>query len=201
MKKALLIVLFVVGIVLAMKNFASEPSGLRPREEQSLILGFCPTMEPYAQEISAQNERVSLHVFPNSSFALAFLREGKIDGALIGRKARAQEISSGIKERRIANGWTLLAPATRDIAYQDLKKEVVHTYLDEREVQGFLPPETHIIFYEIKEMVFGLDDQQIILADWQDVGSEYGLLIPTENGRKVPRFRAPVLYAQDPFIF
>ena len=170
-------------------------------DKEELILGFCPAMEIFAVEIAGNNPGVKIQMFPNSAVVLENLRSGKIDGGITGRKAKEGEISLLIKERIIKGGWTLTAPFTREIDCSELKKKVVHTYLDSGKVDEFLPEQIAVVFHETKEDAFRNGVGGIILADWEDVPGDYELLIPSKDGRKVPRFRAPFLYAENPEIF
>ncbi len=189
---AFIFLILIVPFEALSRNFSKKDAG-----GKKWVLGFCPTMEPYAIEIAQKIPDVEIKTFPSAFSVLSSLRSGGIDVGLIGRKARQAERLPEFKEKRIKDGWTLIAATPSFIDYKDLSKEAVHTYFKKDRVKAFLSPETKIIYYETKEAAFRGGFGGVILADWSDVPNDFALLIPVEDGKKVPRFRAPFLYSNN----
>ncbi len=191
-----IIFLVVVSSVFVLTGAFSWFLSKEKENKQQIVLGFCPTMEVYANEILKNNPNIDIRMFANSSIVLDHLKQGKIDAGLIGRKARKNEISLSVQEKRIKQGWTLLSSYGRLIQNEELLNEIIYTYLHKEIVDVLLPGHKKIVFCSTKEEAFRLGSKGVVLVDWQDVPDDYQMLIPIEKGKKVSRFRSPVIYAK-----
>lgn len=149
------------------------------------------TFETYAFDLATSND-LELRKFNNSSEVLANLKAGIINYALIGRKAYTFEITDDIREVPLQNlGYTLVGPEKRIVEYSQLKDIVVHTYLDEKIVQEYLPFETEVIYYETINEILHRD---VKLISWEDFKDDFNLIVPVIKDVKVTKFRTPILY-------
>jgi hypothetical protein len=161
-------------------------------EKQYFVLGYCETFERFAFEIRDNNEGIVLQKFPSSFDVLANLKNDKIDYGLIGRRAYSFEIDEDIKETPLQEfGFTLVSNEKGFIDYRDLKNLEIHTYLSEDIVKEFFDFQN--ITYQNK-LSANLETPRLI--SWEDWNDSFELFIPIENGKKVEKFRTPMLYSR-----
>jgi hypothetical protein len=161
----------------------------------TMRLGFCPTMAPYAARFDTAIEEIDLVPLGSAGQAMSLLRTGAIDIALIGREAYKRELSGNVGRRRLMGGYTLVYPQKVAIAKEQLAEIPVKTYLPAEVVQQLLPTLENVIFFPTFEECASADAEIPMLIDWKDFRDEHEMLIPVEaNGAKVPAFRAPVVF-------
>ncbi|RLA80710.1 MAG: hypothetical protein DRG33_01930 [Deltaproteobacteria bacterium] len=166
----------------------------RKGDEKRIRLGFCPTMEKYAQQIGILDENIGLFLFGSAAGALKALNYDDIDIVFIGRIAKKNEIRANTKEIRLGEGCTLISDQKRLIDYQNLANMNIHTALYEKEAKNIISDNANIIYYKTLQEAIDNGIHEAVLINWNDYKDEYELLIPTENGGKVELFRTPVLY-------
>ncbi len=191
---------FFIGLFLSFLIFTFyfnfETTGkflLNTKENETLRLGYCPTMEKYANSIDSQNKNVDLLKFGDASTVMSKLNSKQIDVALIGRKAREDELGSN-HERLLKPGFTLVSPSKYFIGYSELRNLEIITYEHKGITEIF--PELNLEFIQDKADVF--QGSNIVLISWEDYEDFMGLVIPlNEDGTKVEKFRAPIIYSGD----
>ncbi len=160
-------------------------------------IAFCPTMTPFADNISKSVKEVKMIEMGSAAQVLGALRGGTVDGILIGRYAKAQELSAGTEREIFRGGYTLVYKVKSGISEEQLKGLTIKTYLDKDRLSDFIP-----LFGSV-EYLGSLDEcitdglEAPVLIDWKDYRDDFELLIPLNAGGKVPLFRAPVLYYKD----
>ncbi len=161
-------------------------------------LGFCPTMADHAIHLKQKEKSIDLYPFGSAAEALYYLREGHVDGVVIGRFAKKSELSPSIKKQCIEKeGYTLVSFRKGFIENANLQDLPVRTYLPEELVRNKYPELRHITFYTSFEEAFGgLRPSEAALIDWHDYQDELELLIPVENGEKVKKYRLAILFFQ-----
>ena len=162
---------------------------------KSLKLGYCPTMQTKAENLARQNENTELIRFGSADEALYGLKNNFIDIAIIGRKAKADEIENMSEKRLEANVYTLINSEKRIIDHREIGAFEIKTCIDEniaREKFSELDP----VFDDCQ-----FADGGIWLISWDDFTDEMELLIPVdENRNKVAKYRTPFLYGDKLFI-
>ncbi len=153
-------------------------------------VGYCPTMEPYAREIAAE-EDMELLLYGSAAAVLHALRQGQITVGVIGRIAAASEYPE--KGQRLAQGYTLIGPSHSLISYETVKSLPISTALAEDVVAKRFPELEHVAFHE--STAEALKTGSAVLIDWDEWQDGYQLLVPVHpDGRKVSKFRTPVVY-------
>ncbi len=194
--KIFLIALFVLFLVLALYPESVRMSGnivLDTKENETVIIGYCPTMSGYANLIASQNKNVDILEFGSASIVMSKLNSKEVDIALIGRKARIDELGSN-HERVLKPGFTLVSPSRYFIGYSVLKDSEIITYTD-KEIAEFFP-ELNLKFVQNKVDAF--KDSNIVLIPWDDYEDSMELVIPlSEDRTKVEKFRTPIIYSSN----
>jgi len=162
----------------------------------SFKLGFCPTMASIADKLKHKNDFVELFPFGSAAEALHYLKMGFVDGTIIGRFAKKTEITSVVKKKCLQQkGYTLIARHKGFIDYANLSGLTVYTYLPKKIVEAFIPEVKDVLYLaSIDETVEHLNFSDTALIDWHDFRDEYELMIPIRQGKKVKKFRLPVIY-------
>ena len=158
-------------------------------------IAFCPTMQPFAEKL-AQIEGINMVPLQSAGQSLAMLKSGRVQGALIGRYAKRQEIDSETQREILKGGCTLVYRVKTAIREDDLKNIAVNTYLDEGEIQPFQALIGEIHHFDSLEACLNDQLQTPVLINWQEYRDDFELLIPMNAHGKTPLFRAPVLYAK-----
>ncbi len=161
---------------------------------EDIRLGFCPTMEKYAQQIKEAKPGIELIRFGSASGALNALGNGRVDMALIGRVAKSSEIRADTQHMRLSSGYTLVSKERAYVEFRELGKMNIHTALSEDEAEGIIPHGTRIIYYKSLREAFENGSGEAVLISWDDYRDEYGLVVVMENGKKAESFRSPVIY-------
>jgi hypothetical protein len=159
----------------------------------SRTIGYCPTMERYANDLAASNFGMEPIRFESAGAVLSALKANEIDFALVGRKATVPEISAGIDELRLSEGGvTLIAPRKRIISEHEL---------GDVEIRTCLPAEDVIEYSNLKLVVVDSCDWrngEVWLISWDHYADDMNLLIPVDRfGNKIDLFRSPFLYGKD----
>ena len=136
-KKIFFLCLLSFSLLLLVPGKSNMLTGHSIQQDERLKLGYCPTMNDDAELIKAMNPEVELIEYRSASEVLAHLNSKDIDLALIGRKAKTDELNNCF-ERMLKSGYTLIAPSKQFIYYNDLiKLKESATWRDEeaREVE------------------------------------------------------------------
>lgn len=157
-------------------------------------LGYCPTMEAYAERIQSEHPLVEAIPLGSSTEALTLLRENKITATLIGRVAKQNEIEDDTGNIWLSEGHTLITRSKRFVEYQALSNSTIHTALPEETVRPLLPAHTRVIYHNTAEeaVLAGIDEA--VLINWRDHDDRFNLLVPLSDGRKIEAFRVPIVY-------
>ncbi|MFW6286076.1 MAG: hypothetical protein ACOC16_03045 [Nanoarchaeota archaeon] len=203
MKKRLISVLFVfvflmlfLVIIYNLNINNNKNNEINEKTNETFILGFCPTMEEYAQEISLKNDNVEIKKYLSTIDVLNDLNKNKIDIALVGRVAKQNELKAEYNELKLRNGFTLVT-SRKNMVYHDKLSEIkIHTYINKQKVDDFLGENYDVVFYDNIKQLNSVNYQEVFLIDWKDYNDNYELLIPVdENNKKIEKFRVPVLYS------
>ena len=189
MKKTLLLLLAVMFLCGCQTVHSLES------DIQSIRIGYCPTMQSYAENLIRQNVNTELISFRSADEVLRGMKNNLIDIALIGRKAKSEEIG-GVAEKRIESpAYTLIAPEKQMIDYRGLGNFEIKTCLDENAtLEKF--PELNPVFGDCR-----FADGGIWLISWDEFTDEMDLLIPVdENGNKIAKYRTPFLYGEEALL-
>ncbi len=171
----------------------SDPAGEETAFEGiSAKLGYCPTMEGRARLLESAWGLEAVG-FETASQTLGALAAGEIDIALIGRMATDGETGAEVGHLRLEDGYTLISDQKRLVDYASLAGMTIHTSLPEDVARGLMP-DANLIFYGSFQDAVSSGIHEAVLIDWDDYNGEYGLLIPMLGGKKVEKFRVPVLY-------
>ncbi|HDP73988.1 MAG TPA: hypothetical protein ENN46_03485 [Candidatus Woesearchaeota archaeon] len=187
----LLLLLFLAFSVTTRNPDVDEPEEDKAKE---ITIGYCPTMNQYLNSFFYGMQNVKFTEYPSAASAIQQLRAGQVDAVLIGRVSRQSEIREGIKELRLGKGFTLISDSTKTILASELSKARVHTAVPE-EIARTVLPENDFLFYESNEKARESGISEAVLISWDDFRDEDHLLIPVySDGRKIEKFRSPVLY-------
>jgi hypothetical protein len=168
---------------------------LNATEQNLIMLGYCPTMQPIAEKIAKDNTNVILVVQPSSAQALQALKNAELDIALIGRIAKQSEIQS-VNERMLGQGYTLVTDTKKFIQENELTNIKVHTAIEENIAKQILP-DSEFFFYSTTQEAINQGLHQAVLIDWIDYEDEFELLVIMKGMQKHEDFRIPVLYSKD----
>ncbi|MFP4523832.1 MAG: hypothetical protein ACLFO2_00755 [Candidatus Woesearchaeota archaeon] len=186
---------FLVGVAVLLLVAGCDDEVGAP--EEPVTLGYCPTMSGLAERVASENPVVSLRPFDFTAQALQGLNDGLVDAVLVGRPAREGELDDAF-EKRLGTGLTLVGRQKRLISVAELGRSRIHTAADEGLARDYLPPTAEVVFHDSVESALreGLDE--MVLVDWDEYSDGLRLVIPVDAaGRKVERFRLPVLYSYD----
>ncbi len=200
----LICIFIVLGLLVIQQHYGidnesekddGEIEGLE-KDKGPLKLGYCETFSKYAEELADKNN-LDLKLYNSSSFVLSALSKGKIDYAVIGRKAREYELHEGVIEKPLRDdlGYTLVSDYRDFIKYFELPNIEIHTALDQEEVEEFLSFGDNIVYHE--ELKDAVQEGDVVLIHWNDWNDDYKLFIPIDKTGKVEKFRTPILYKQD----
>jgi hypothetical protein len=164
--------------------------------EPTVRIGYCTTMEPHAQRVRSRVPRVTLVRFASAAAALQGMAASQSEVTLVGRLARSSEKPVAIVEVRLGEGHTLIRRVGGFIEYASLQHVAVHTAANAEVAAALLPSGTSIHNHPSLDAAIreGLDSA--VLINWNDIRDEHQLLIPTQNGAKVPAYRLPTMYHQ-----
>ncbi len=151
-------------------------------------------MEVFTNDLS-DIDGLEIILVPSAGQALFLLKSGMLDGVIIGRRAKRQELGDETRFLGIKGGYTLVYRQKTGIPVEALKDIEVLTYIDDEKI-------SHISgFFRAVRQLNSLDEclkyglEIPVIIDWDDYRDDFELLIPVnERGEKVPEFRAPVLY-------
>ena len=192
-KATCLIILFFLS--------ACNPTSMQKEAPTQLptLLGYCPTMEPIVTDLHNNHPNLMIVRYESASSALQALSAGSIDGVIVGRVARKNELSEGIILVRINDGFTLIAQQQAMIPFEDLANINVLTMAAEVEAEKLFPHGTNIkYFQDFNQMLTDLDQTSAILLHWSEVPEEYQLLIPIDGqGNKITQFRSGHFYYRE----
>lgn len=163
--------------------------------DKQIKIGFCPTMQNYAEKISSSNENIEPVLFTSAAEALNSLEAGFIDAAIIGRIAKDHEIGLDTRELRIREGHTLISNQKQIIHYSELEKVNIHTAIPKEITVDIFPNQANIYYYSTTHEAIEKGINEAVLINWDDYMNEFELFIPVyDDGRKLESFRSPVIY-------
>lgn len=157
-------------------------------------LGYCPTMKNNALKLSKENNYLLVE-FESASIVLNNLKQGNIDFALIGRKAKNYEVSEGISLYVLKSGYTLITKDKSLIDLKDIHLLDVYTYLPETLVSDKFNYLSLSYFDNFNEIFNLLDLEKVILISWDDWKDDFELLVVYDGFEKVKDFRGSFLYS------
>jgi hypothetical protein len=160
-------------------------------------IGYCPTMQPYVDAIEKGVEEVEMLEFGSAGGVLAMLRNGQLDGVLIGRIAYPSELDNETKFVRLKDGITLAFKVKYSIPEEQLNQVDVVTYLKPEQVAHVKHFFHNIVFYNTLDKCLQYNLEVPVLVDWRDFREDFELLIPMNQYGKTQEFRAPVIYHHD----
>ena len=197
MLKTLIFIILFFGALTLISIFESNDTDEEVKgevEETSLTLGYCKTFQRYALAL-AQENNLEVVNFGSSFEVLSKLMQGKIDYAVIGRRAYSFEIDDSILETPLKEyGWTLVSSEKNFFQYPEIVNYEIHTYLNEEEVREFFDYKPKLFFHENIESSI---ENEISLIHWDDFKDEFELVIPVSGDNKVEKFRNPMLYKHE----
>ena len=159
-----------------------------------ITMAYCPTMEPFAQEIENNLREVKIIPAYSAAQVLNMLRSGEVDSVLIGRTAKKSEINADTGCLRLKEGITLAYRTKAGIPVSRLREIEVVTYLEPERVEGVKDLFAEVIHLDTLNDCLKYNLEVPVLVDWQDYRDDFELLIPMNEGGKSPEFRAPVIY-------
>jgi hypothetical protein len=170
---------------------APEPIPFSPS-----IVGFCPTMAPYAKALS--DVGFTTIAYSSTSQALLNLGQGNIDMALIGRAAELGEIGPGISGELLKDGYALIGP---EKLFIDSSIPLLHTAIPEAELNK-LPQGLEIVRHESPgeaiDAAIKAGNTNAALIYWSEFSSDYCCLVtPVIGPEKIGLFRSPHAYYID----
>ena len=160
-------------------------------------IAYCPTMEPFAEKVRQNSKQVEMIPMGSAAQVLSMLRNGDIDGVIIGRYAKKRELDSATKRYIFQNGYTLIHSMKQGIDVKQLKRIPIKTYLAKNKIKHIMPLLGEVKFFDSFENCLAEGWDTPVLIDWKDYRDEFELLIPMNSYGKIPVFRAPVLYYKD----
>lgn len=163
-------------------------------------LGFCPTMLSDVENIKKNNENIKVVPFASAGEVLTNLKAGEIDFALIGRKAKRNEIGENILEKKLfETGFTFIAPKKSFIPKNDLANLEIKTCLEKEDTRihpSYFTDLKNIIYHQHPNCK--TDGKGVWLISWDDWNDDMELLIPEdEYGNKIKKYRSPFLYGEN----
>ncbi len=161
-------------------------------------LGFCPTMANIAIELKGENNFIELYPLGSAAEALFYLKQGAMDGIVIGRFAKQAEISQQIDKHCLQKeGYTLISHQKGFVEFEHIGRLQVHTYLPENLVREKFPELKKIKFHPTKTAALqNVNSTEVALIDWHDYDDRWELMIPVDEGGKIKKYRLPILYFQ-----
>ncbi len=190
------------GILLAASYGASlnhiHGTAAETKPPEGGVIGYCPTVRSDAMEVAGSMENTEIIGFGSASAALGALREGTINSAIIGRKAKPHELPGGAAERTLRDGYTLVFNKKAFIDSGQLSGMGIHTAVD-RAVSERLLPESEILYHEStrEAKAAGLERNDPVLVPWEEFGSGDELLVVMKGSLKDKRFRGAFWYLRD----
>jgi len=156
-------------------------------------IAFCPTMAPYAQQLT-DLPNIQMLALQSAGQSLAALKRGQADAVLIGRYAKSRELDADAQEEILKGGYTLVYKMKTGIGEDQLKQIAINTYLPAEKIKTFLPLFGEIRYFESLDACLQDHLETPVLIDWRDMRDAFELLIPMNAAGKTPLGRAPVLY-------
>ncbi len=160
--------------------------------EEKITLGFCPTMSEHAEIIAESG--ISLKQFGSAAEVLENLRDGKISIAIIGRIAKESEVTEDIDKATLCDGLTLISGSKALIEGNDLKSLKVATYLSKDKIKDYEGDFGEVVILNSLDDAISQKSIGAVLIDWKDFKDDFELLIPMNEGKKIEKYRIPVLY-------
>ncbi len=157
-------------------------------------IGYCPTMQAYADTISEKVPSVEMLDFGSAGQVLSLLKHGNLDGVLIGRTAENRETDENTACVRLKNGITLAFKMKYGIPEEQLKEIDVITYLKPEQVEHVKHFFKEIHYFNTLDECTNQKLEVPVLVDWNDFRDDFQLLIPMNDFGKTAEFRAPVIY-------
>ncbi len=188
-QKRLLYVIATSGLTLLLIMVVGGPLG-EIHSGDGIVVGYCPTMEGYAQEHFGEEHIIDMRSTGN---ALKALERGEIDAAMTGRKARTGEISYDVEEKMLESGSTLITRIQRQIHRNELNGMTIHTHIDLETAENLIP-EADIKHYDDMETAKRKGIDEAVLVGWEEISGDYELLVVYDGILKDERFRTPFIY-------
>jgi hypothetical protein len=154
--------------------------------EEKIKLGYCPTMKEDAKTLS-EKENYELVEFLSASEVLFALKNNQIDKAVIGRKAKLNEISIDTKETVLESGYTLVSNKKDFIDYSQNFSIEIYTYLEEEFDFPVIKTSKEEVLEKVKE-------GKVALIYWEDWNDDFELVVVMNGNEKVKEFRGAFLY-------
>lgn len=190
-------ILFFLFLLLTFLSIFFYSNENKTFTKEKYTLGYCPTMESYAQEIKNKNSNLNLVMFKNSSDAIDNLNNNNVDFIIIGRAAQEKELlSPSFKKLINEKRYTFVSKNKSFISIEDLSSLKIHTYLEEITVSKILSDGyINIIFHDSLNSSIKEGFNEVILIDWDDYNDFLQLVVVMENNQKVEKYRLPLLYS------
>ena len=186
---SVILILLISGVLFFNNEFIAKTTS------DEIILGYCPTMESFAKQIVNNNKNIILVEKSSSAKALEELNNENIDFALIGRKAKQNEMLYA-NEMLLGEGYTLVTNTKRFIQKKELENMRIHTSISKEDV-GTLLPNSKIIFYSTTQDAVNNGLSEAVLINWKEYKEDYELLVVLNETKKVKDFRIPILYSKN----
>lgn len=192
MKKSSLISIFILFVLVSLflivdSNFTGEVI-----HHNKTKIGYCPTMHERAISLSEKNNYEAVP-FSSASEVLYALKNKGLDKALIGRKAKTNEITENTKEKVLESGYTLVSNKKSFLEYSRLDSIEVYTSLS-NDIAKEIIPDSKINHIQKKNVPNKIKKGKIILIPWEDWEDSFELVVIVKGDEKVKDFRGAFLY-------
>jgi hypothetical protein len=153
--------------------------------KEGLIVGYCPTMEPYANMLK-DNYDFEVKELGSALIVLNNLNDNQIDVALIGRKAYLNE-KINLHEKQLKEGYTLIFKERMIFDKNNLNQ--INIFTSEKNLSE--------IYYDLN-LIYdeNFNFENVNLINWQNF-NDYELFIVMDGLNKDLRFRTPFIYSKD----
>lgn len=180
--------LLIIGLALATVFIWSQS----PQTDTAPTLGYCPTVESYAESI-AESQNYDLVRYSSTSQVLNSLQNKEIDLGLVGRKKFPEERYTDLNEKIIDSSYTLVSDRKHSLDYNNLAQlEIVAT--KETIAETKLPVSAELIEKNKSKTVNNAAEGGYSILNWKDLNSEISPVIVMEGQKKHSDFRGLFLY-------
>ncbi len=195
----ILIVLVVVGLsatIISQKPVQPPTTVHQTAAESQVQVAYCPTMQPIVDKLNSTKE-VKFNLVGSAQEALQLLRLNKVDTAIIGRKARPQEIQNSTQKLQAdSTATTLAASHYQIVTSNDLTSQVITTNLPVETASKKYP---NFKFISAKDVGTANKTSDLELVLWKDFDySQHDLVVVVDDsGNKMASFRTPFFYYKE----
>ena len=161
-----------------------------------IILGICPTMSIFAQELTKKNKGLEIINLGSAAQVLYSLSNNEIDVGLIGRKAKKSEFEGYSKELKNDNKFTLVSRQKDFILKDELEHLPIYISLKPEIIKKEFPELKNIIF--VNKSTGELKSGEVRLISWDNWNDNFELLIPIDKfHNKIIKFRKSYLFSKN----